>query len=59
MASTAGKTVGKKKTGKCPFLSRRKDRRWIKLSCTLPGPCPNTRCQANPGYQEPVPDGGE
>jgi hypothetical protein len=59
MASTAGKAGSKKKTGKCPFLTRKKDGRWLKLACTLPEACPNTRCLANPGYQEPVPDGGE
>jgi predicted P-loop ATPase len=50
-----------KKTQKCPYFSRRKTGKWIRLSCSIPEgmPCPNPRCQANPDFQEPVPDAGE
>lgn len=50
-----------RKAKKCPHFTSRKSGKWTEMVCTLPtgGVCPNPRCQANPDYQEPVPDAGE
>ncbi len=50
-----------RKAQKCPHFSKRRKGKWINLACTLPKgePCPDPRCQANPDFQEPVPDAGE
>jgi len=42
---------------KCPFFSARKGGRWLKYSCSSPGPCPDTGCQANPCFKEADSDG--